>query len=157
MAKTQNVSPFLLNSTAPWWQNQKMTKLVSAAWVKVPLCQVSAKSVNFKSNFIGKNWRTEAIPPATWGSLRDPWRGGLRPKGGSLRDPSSLPELPWKKGTTLLRSVVKKIELILPLKLLVHELLILTLRLKIWKATIDIAMTKIFHYCSCLLYGHFEA
>ena len=47
-------------------------------------------------------------PPAKSGSLHATRRGAL-PPGGSLRDPSSSsPRTPLKKGTTLLRSVVKK-------------------------------------------------
>ena len=56
-----------------------------------------------------KNPRTEGYPTANKGSLRD-LGGGFAPTGGgSLRDPSlSPPRTALKKGTTSLRSVVKK-------------------------------------------------
>ena len=47
-------------------------------------CKISGQSVDFKGNSMGENWRTEASPPATYWSLRDPYSSAEPP---SKREP----------------------------------------------------------------------
>ena len=81
ISKTIKFAPSTTNSAAPWWRIAKAAVSVCSACSKDASYQVSSKSVDIWEYLLGKNWRTEAYPPAQYGSLCDP-KGGASPHGG---------------------------------------------------------------------------
>ena len=61
-----------LTTRPPGGRSQNQQRGAVGQCQNIHSCKISGKSVDFRGNSMDENWRTEASPPATYGSLRDP-------------------------------------------------------------------------------------